>query len=166
MRFTIFIALAFLSAGCASTPEPASYLLQRSDALPVSAAFVYEEEVHGVDGAFRIGPVFWDHAYPTAAESVNRADRFASYDEALTSGADLIVIAKNRVYGGRDIYKTSLVLYIRNQNRTLLAETGFQGKQTTRKDEASALRAIGRLMRHYIRNSEKVQRLARSKGTQ
>lgn len=163
MRYAFpILTLTLLISGCASTPETGSYLREQSGGLPLFAAFVYEEEVHAVGGGFSAAPVYWKEAYPVAAESVMKANRFASYDEALTSGADILVIAKNRVYGSRDIYKTSLVVYVRDRGRNLLAETGFQGKQTTKADEKATFRALGQLIRDHIHNSRKVKALARN----
>ena len=144
-------------AGCVSTSDTDFYLREQPEGLPVFAAFVYEEEVHAAGKSFSVEPVFWKSAYPLAAESVQKANRFDSYDEALTSGADVIVMARNRVYGSRDIYKTSLVVYVRDRNRSLLAETGFQGKQTTKYEEDAAFRAMGQLIGNYIGKSIKVK---------
>lgn len=155
------LACLLLGAGCASTSDPTSYLREQSEGFPVFAAFVYEEEVHAVGGAFSTDQVFWEFAYPVVAKSVQKANRFASYNDALTSGADLIVLAKNKVYGSRDMYKTSLVLYVRDPGRNLLAETGYQGKQTMKADEEATFQTLGQLMRDHIRNSEKVKALVR-----
>jgi len=156
-RIGYLLGFFLLCGGCASTPQSASFLREQAGGLPVFAAFVYEEDVHAVGKTFSTADWYWEESYPTVAESVRKADRFASYDRALTSGADLIVIAKNQVYGSRDVFKTSLVVYVRDSQRNLLTETGFQGKKTTREDAPATFQTLGQLMKDHIQNSRKVK---------
>jgi len=162
------VLIALLAAGslnmtgCATGEKGAPQVtISTPDALPVSAGFVYREEVHAVRRSFSLESEFWEHVFPQAAQAFQVAHRFKTYDEAIRADVDLIIISKSMVHGAKKQFRFSILVTVRDHDRRLVTEEAYKEKAASARNVDIAFEAVGGELRDDLLRSREIRRVAR-----
>lgn len=146
-----------LLAGC-STPPEAPRTVTTPGGRSLEAGFVYEEAVHPVGKPFSLEGLYWDSFFPEAATAFEASHRFDSYEEALRSDVDVLVIGKATVHGARDGCKMTLELVCRDLSEKELLHHGFRDKKLTGETAEAVFESLGRQTAGILSEARKLRR--------
>ena len=152
------LALLIL-AGC-STPPEAPRVLTSSLGRSLRAGFVYQEEVHAVGKPFSLADDFWSSFFPAAAAAFKESHRFDSYEEALRSDMDVLVVLDATVHGARQGCKITMEMLCRDRTEKELLHHGFREKTMTDDTAAVVFEGLGKQTADILSSERKLRKPA------
>jgi hypothetical protein len=150
-------ALGLLLAGCAGTPE-APRALSTPGGRSFKAGFVYQEEVYAAGAPFSLRDLYWNSFFPQAATAFKEAYRFDSYEEALRSEVDLLVVGEATVHGAREGFKVTLEVVCRDLSEREIMRHGFHEKTATAKTADLVFQGLGTQAADVLASSRKLRK--------
>ena len=157
-RASSIILPILLLSGCVTGSSKTPNQIETAGATPVSVGFVYKENIHAVGASFSLEKAYWRRVFPAAATAFENARRYSSVNEALSSGSDLVVIAKNTVHGGKKRFKFSLLVTVRDSKERLIMETAFKEKLATNKTLERAFTTVGQQLKDQLNAKIRVRK--------